>query len=158
MTMTPTAAIAPTTATERPTPTPPLATTDANVVLQVNRSHLDRMADFLATAYPRGDDGGGDGGREGGVIVVRIVSLRRSTASKSCSLLLLRVGPADAGVTGNERESESESESEGDALSVFLEDMTRRFAYVLRGLNKVYVMAGAGRGGSTTDAGATRSS
>ena len=137
------------TTTERPTPTPtpPLEMTDANVVLQVNRSHLDRMADFLATNYPGGGGGGGGGDDcdEGGGIAVRIVSTRRSTASKSCSLLLLRVCSSDdaaAAVACNGRENE------GDALSEFMEDMTRRFEYVLRGLNKVYVMAGAGRGGS----------
>jgi hypothetical protein len=151
--VTPTTTIAPMMTTERPTPTPtpPLEMTDANVVLQVNRSHLDRMADFLATNYPRG--GGGDGDGDGddcgeGGIVVRIVSTRRSTASKSCSLLLLRVCSSDDAVAGNENENENDNEGEGDALSEFMEDMTKRFEYLLRGLNKVYVMAGAGRGGS----------
>jgi hypothetical protein len=35
-----------------PPTTPSLATTMANVVLQVNRSHLDRTVNFLATRYP----------------------------------------------------------------------------------------------------------
>ncbi len=150
--------IAPTTKRPTPRPTPPLATTDANAILQVNRSHLYRMADFLAMRYqPRGYGCGCGNGNDGddcagGGIVIRIVSTRRSTASRLCSLLLLRMDSADsanaAAVDEGKNGGKHSNNDDGGALYAFMEDVTKRFAYVLRGLNKVYVMVGGGSGGS----------
>jgi hypothetical protein len=102
-----------------PPTTPSLTTTMANVVLQMNCSHLDRMVDFLATRYRTR---GGRGGRD---VVVRVVSARRSTASRSCSLLFLSVDSA-AGA-GADADSANNDENENDvAVSDFTEDVRRR--------------------------------
>jgi hypothetical protein len=50
---------------QAPPTTPSLVTTMANVVLQVNRSHLDWMVNFLVTRYPT------CGGRGGRVLRIR---------------------------------------------------------------------------------------
>ncbi len=98
---------------------PSLVTTMANVVLQVNRSHLDRTVNFLATRYPTRC---GRGGRD---IVVCVVSARRSTASRFCSLLFLSVGSA-AGA-GADADAANDDENENDiAVSDFTEDVRRR--------------------------------
>ena len=109
--------------------------TDTNVVLQVNRSHLDRMVDFLTSfssspSYSSSTDNTcSEVGRD---LVVRIVATKKSTASKSCSLLFLHV---DSSSSDNTLLKQSSSSVLG-----FLEDMTKRYDYVLRGLNKIYVM------------------
>jgi hypothetical protein len=102
-----------------PPTTPSLATTMANVILQVNHSHLDRTVDFLATRYPTR---GGRGGRD---VVVCVVFARRSTASRSCSLLFLSVGSATG--AGADADAANDDENENDvAVSDFTEDVRRR--------------------------------
>ncbi len=102
-----------------PPTTPLLARTMANVVLQVNGSNLDRTVDFLATPYPTRD------GRGGCDVVVHVVSTRRSTASRSCSLFFLSVGSA-AGASAD-ADAANDDENENDvAVSDFTEDVRRR--------------------------------
>jgi hypothetical protein len=98
---------------------PSLATTMANLVLQVNRSHLDWAVDFLATRYPA------CGGRGSCDVVVCIVSTRRSTTSRSCSLLFLGVGFATG--AGTDADSANDDENENNIMvSDFTEDMRRQ--------------------------------
>jgi hypothetical protein len=109
----------------------------------------------LVRCYPACDCRFGKGGNncKGGGIVVWIVSTRRSTASWLCLLLLLHIGsavaaPAVASDKGKHGGKRGNTDYSG-ALSAFMKDMTKQFAYILHGLNKVYVMAGARSGRST---------
>ena len=85
--------------------------TQANLVLQVNRSHLERMEAFLVDHYIDSS--------APPITNIEIVTTMKSTASKSCSLIFLHVT---------------------DALA-FMEHMINRYKFVLHGLNKVYTMA-----------------
>ncbi|KAL7544851.1 hypothetical protein ACHAWF_008215 [Thalassiosira exigua] len=84
-----------------------LLATCANLVLQVHRSHLERMERFLKVY--RDDEGRGD---------VEILLTLKSTASKSCSLVLLRA-------------------TDGKA---FVERLVVRHGFILQGLNKIYAI------------------
>lgn len=112
--------------------------TDTNVVLQVNRSHLDRMVDFLTSfssspSYSSSTDNNcSEVSRD---LVLRIVATKKSTASKSCSLLFLHV---DSSLSDNTLLKQVSSSCR-DVLE-FIEDVMKCYDYVLRGLNKIYVM------------------
>jgi len=88
---------------------------NANLVLQVNRSHLERMADFLMCHCLEDGDVGGDVNTKNNI---RILVTKKSTASKSCSLIFLHA------VNG----------------LAFITHMTKRHEFVLLGLNKVYAI------------------
>jgi hypothetical protein len=101
-----------------PPTTPSLTTTMANVVLQMNCSHLDRMVDFLATRYRTR---GGRGGRD---VVVCGVFARRSTASRLSSLLFLSVGSAAGAAVDADAANDDENKND-IAVSDFTEDVRR---------------------------------
>ena len=86
---------------------------DANLVLQVNRSHLERTSDFLETHCCRRRDDDASNKYD-----ARILATQKSTASKSCSLIFLHAK---------------------DGLA-FVEHLTKRYKFILFGLNKVYVI------------------
>jgi hypothetical protein len=77
-------------------------------------------------------------------VAMRIVSTRRTTASKSCSLLFLRVGSSFSSFDHCDVVPDVDFDNDDDevALSTFLEDMTTRCNYVQGGLNKMYIMGG----------------
>jgi hypothetical protein len=104
---------------QAPPTTPLLTTTMENVVLQVNRSHLDWMVDFLATRYPT------RGGRGGRNVVVCVVSARRSTASRLSSLLFLSVGSAAGAAVDADAANDDENKND-IAVSDFTEDVRRQ--------------------------------
>jgi 23S rRNA U2552 (ribose-2'-O)-methylase RlmE/FtsJ len=94
---------------------------NANLALQVNRSHLERMSDFLM-CHCRHDHDGGDGCDVNNENDIRILATKKSTASKSCSLIFLHA------VNG----------------LAFITHMTKHHEFVLLGLNKVYAIQGEG--------------
>jgi hypothetical protein len=91
---------------------------NANLVLQVNRSHLDRVSDFLTQCHCDGDVDVGGGTDANNNYVVRILATQKSTASKSCSLILLHAT---------------------DGLA-FITRLIKQHNFVLLGLNKVYII------------------
>ena len=99
------------------------------MILQVNRSHLDRMVDYLVL-HCLDDNCGITSDDDKVAFVVRIIATRKSTASKSCSLLFLRVDSSSSVNVISKR-----------AVLDFVEYVTKQNDYVLRGLNKMYVLS-----------------
>ena len=80
-----------------------------NLVLQINRSHLERMVEFLNTHSTTIDDK---------KKTLTILTTKKSTASKSCSLIFLHATNAKSS----------------------MEHLLNRYKFILLGLNKIYIM------------------
>ena len=83
-----------------------------NFVLMVNRSHLERVVDFIQEAADANNNN-----------LMTIVDTKKSTASKSCSLIFIHTN------TDNNAASAS-----------LLESLLSQFKFLLLGLNKIYIM------------------
>ena len=80
-----------------------------NLVLQINRSHLERMVEFLNAHSTTIDDK---------KKTLTILTTKKSTASKSCSLIFLHATNAKSS----------------------MEHLLNRYKFILLGLNKIYIM------------------
>ena len=80
-----------------------------NLVLQINRSHLERMVEFLNTHSTTIDDK---------KKTLTILTTKKSTASKSCSLIFLHATNAKSS----------------------MEHLLNRYKFILLGLNKIYII------------------
>lgn len=93
-----------------------LIESSGNLVLQVNRSHLERISEFLFTHCHGGYHCVGGVDTNNSQYNVRIVATQKSTVSKSCSLLFLHAK---------------------DGLA-FITHLTKKHKFILLSLNKVY--------------------
>ena len=110
----------------------------ANLVFQVNRSHLERTEEFVrahyASATPDLDPDAEDDGAAPAV-AVDVLATRASTSSRSRSLLFLRA-------RRRRTQSAGEDVDEASAAADFVGHLLRHYDFVLRGLNRIYFLTG----------------
>ena len=110
----------------------------ANLVFQVNRSHLERTEEFVRAHYasetPDLDPDAEDDGAAPAV-AVDVLATRASTSSRSRSLLFLRA-------RRRRTQSAGEDVDEASAAADFVGHLLRHYDFVLRGLNRIYFLTG----------------